>query len=1484
MPLALEPVRTETSADDPTGRIHRAAALVAPPLPDAEPEPPPETEIEEAKWGPLDAVKHPRWPKDTPGGLGGEFMEVGQRFIYGGKEWEIWHIFKDGRVAANEASGNAASAEEKLIDPKSTPGPDNEIGGIKRAPARAIKGGKGELEHGPTDVTVVEPYADPSTHDATIPVPENSDLEPEEWQQFGRLEQLHYTDLQERFGKHTNSGAPNLIKDAYGQYDTEIQDMVSSGYSGQYGASTGFTLSLTAIFKGVFKDKKKLDAVRRKREKAMELQSRIRDAYAWDLYNRTRAPDVVMAHKDSRGAGWWKKNILSGNSPTFSGLSQTHHYRPTWWGSTTGILGAVSIRHVVMATWVAGPMKGASKHYTSEKEFAVPFQLKIDPERHMSFDASDLPSGALKWLDGMTENPAGGEVFRKFMDHIKHGGHLPIPPPPANINMNGGKDYIEPPQGAASALAEYSDDLPAVLSKDYTPEELKAHDLPWEHVDEKGNPVGKGATEAGFGEGDFAMGMKGTLYWLGPNPSDTTGTGLRMHKLVPDGSGGLKFNDETFEYQATGHLNYKLKGNFKPPKVEGEAVFDADAWVYTSGEPAPIAQLQTGDKFKVNNTPYEITGAPGVGQVAIKDLESGLTGKINGDYQTLKLEPKEGYVPEGAKVNPEKGMTFSYEGKKHTITTVSKTGVVSAKPPGGKVIKLDPEDDALEGLFDPKIHQIGKPQPAGNLDVGSFYHGGRGTKTIRPYRIDKKDGSWVYYTNLDSGKTGKMLLKKKVRPLEVEGDKNAADTDTDITKPPDKDYDALKPGDNATVGMLKVGDGFTVGGKTYIKLKPDPYADYGEEKYQVAVVEDGKYVEYDSVGGEQTVHAGPKGLQQTLEAQAEANAKESASDADLPWGKPSYHGYPEGTEIEMQKANGKTWKGKVVGQTTTPKGADALEVTAGKSGKIYSIKLDKVITGPPEAEDTPSAPEPDTPETPDDTTPTDATPADIALDTLPSVSVNGYKSAYGTGGKYKHDKISEMTAGTIFQDKDKKLWKVQVAGAKPIITDGAENYTADGQQRGRARHDVTPTDLPGYDTYIGMPAAPGNTAASTGGFVSAGEVENTLLPSDAQKAHFADLAVGDTVTVQAESGDEHIATVTDNQIAGAGIEVQVEGDLVGMIIYANEVVPPATDTPDPTAWAAGDFQKVLVTNVDGATLDTLPVGSLFTGASGNVYAKSAEDKVTDQQTSMPSDLAAWGLHYKPDQIAFPPREPPPQADGGTLGTTKKGEKVTTGNDVEVEIVAHVASGTVMKGPDGKLEVLPDDWTPEQVTYTVDEQAMEAVQTIDTLEAGDEFENADGHPFMVVTKISNSDTVVVDTVSDEMITTSEGTPLSDVKAKGKPSSPDEFADTPGTEESIEVGAVTAKQILDDLKSTASVPLADTAWMTMDVSGYKSKWGSGGKYKHDRIDELSTGAKFRDKAKNEYIYLTTLKDGLHLVWSPAHGEAIQIGGAIRVRKIG
>jgi 2'-5' RNA ligase len=766
--------------------------------------------LQEGKWDPS---LHPRWPKGTP--KAGQFIHVGDRFVSGdGKEWEVSHLV-GGKAIANRVDGTFKNAETGVFNPKVQDGEAVIPDAKKEGAPVAIKSSETKgLESG---VATVDPYVAPETHDDSIALPQGSHIKPEEWKRFGKLDQEHYVELMQRFGSYKPGKAKGLIDESYKDYEASIQSIVKNAYSSQYGSSSGFSLSLGSIFKAFSGgDKKKLAELDAQRKRSLQLQGRHKDVIAWDLYNRTRSPDVAVFHKNTNGPSYWK-SMLDGKKPIMSGLSQSFNFGANWGFGNNTLATPLAIRHVLMSSYSAQPIPGQT-HFQGELEIGVAEQIKVD-KRSLYFSLHDITENQKKWLMGMTKAPAGGATLERFRDALQKGEMLPTPPAPPDIQMQGQgqKLWIDPPAEAAEFTKRFADKMPHQKSSVWEPSQLDPSG-PWAFKNPDGTPKATQAKTSEFKPGDYMVGKKGTLYIVVEDPGDETGFGLRYVKIENG-----KFTGESYNFEGGGTKNYyKLSAHYNlpdPHKQQAESeLFDPNAWINGEGEKF-TGQMAEGEKFKVNGNPYEVKNQISGAKTQILDLMTGKVGTINTDYKTPLLIAKEGYVSEeddeaAPQLEPQKGMTLPYNGQKHTITKILKDGTIKAKPTGGKVIAISPEDEALEDLYDPGAHKIGSKIKVGDLEKGDLFHGGAG-QAQRPYKVLDKSGNTVTWKNLDTGEEGTSTTKKTVRQLL---DVEAGPEPTKITGAEPVPHEQLEPGVATPISNLKPGDHFEAQGVNWVLM------------------------------------------------------------------------------------------------------------------------------------------------------------------------------------------------------------------------------------------------------------------------------------------------------------------------------------------------------------------------------------------------------------------------------------------------------------------------------------------------------------------------------------------------------------------------------------------------------------------------------------------------------------------------------------------
>lgn len=641
-----------------------------------------------------DEERHPRWPSGTPGGLGGQFMRVGQRFSLDGVQYDVAHVIPGGiiaHVATHGTKGTPKTVEFSSKELAADFKPEElSAAGLKagqkvhvlvkaeRPTAEPIKGAKQHTEGASFTGTVIDPYVDASTHDPSIAVPEGSDLKPEEWKRFGRTDQLVYSQVMERFGPWKADGAQKLCDSLKAKCDTSTKALLKSAYSSQFGSSTGFTLSLHSIFshlQSMAKGGQEVEAARTQFESARYWQAEAANALRWDLYNRVRSPDVSLFHGTGEPS-LFTNDIIKGGKPVFSGLSQSQKYRPGFFGSAR-LCSPIAIRHVVLAT-TSAEMYSASGGFKGEQEVCVADAFRADQHSMMIPDSGPGtgvasggythagPSGLQKkWLEGVTQHGIGGWALQVFRDSYKDSGaNLPVPPEPAYVQMDksGGKQWVEPPQDA-KAFA-YVDGAKKPVTE-----------LEYAITDEKGKPKSmqvKQMVEQGLLKpGDYIEGMQGTRYLIVEDKSDQY-LGLAYYKITDLGTKvagtetknadtgqtttayaghTLVHGSDVYGFEGGGTKAFKLlKGHYDLPTLSETkgTNFNPSAWVEDAPKNAVfVKDLTDGDKFKVGASFYEVGENLGNGNRRIKNLEDGELGQINGTYKTPKLLLKSGYTEAG---------------------------------------------------------------------------------------------------------------------------------------------------------------------------------------------------------------------------------------------------------------------------------------------------------------------------------------------------------------------------------------------------------------------------------------------------------------------------------------------------------------------------------------------------------------------------------------------------------------------------------------------------------------------------------------------------------------------------------------------------------------------------------------------------------------------------------------------------------------------
>lgn len=1469
-------------------------------------------------WTATDEKLHPRWPKGAPDGKGGQFMRPGQHFVLDGREWEIAHIV-GGKIIAHDASGKYDKVESKVFDPAETAGPKTELTGAKPAPPRPIQGGKGSVPKPgksasgkPSDVTVVSAYVEPETHKPELKLPENSKLTEEQWQRFGELEQLHYIDLMERFGPYKASKTRGMVQNAYKQFDEAIQNFVSGSIGSQFSGSSGYTLSLTSKLSNATENKEVAQTFA-EREKALELINLIRDAVAWDLYNRTGGPDVVMTHKDNDykgGTSWWTEKFIKGKEIVFSGLSQSHHFRRTFWSSQTGIISPISIRHILVAEYVSGVKKGASKStYTSEREMAVPYQLKVD-ERSLSFHNNEMPQSALKWLEDVTATPTGAPILEQFRDSVENGTPLPIPPPPPDIKTEG-QSWLPPPQGALDAMAEYAEVLPEIEPNVIDPADLPK-DLPWEHLDENGKPESRVAQQSGYEPGDFMLGLKGTLYWIGPDPDDDSGFGLRYHKIIPDGKGGLVFVGESWNFEGGGKNEYfKLKGNVPPTKPPDLEPFDANAWAFPDSEPIPIALHKKGDKFKVDGIPYEIVGDPEPGWTKIRSLDSGKLAKINSDYQTVILVPVEGVAAASKKLVPKKGLTLGYHNKRHIVTAVKKDGTVSIKPSGGKVVVLPPDHPALGNLFDPSAWERDeKTTKMGDLTEGTLFHGGGlKSKKITPYKVTKIDKDGVHWLNLDTEAEGVSKATKKVRRLKaIGGGPEQAEQQPQTTK-----IDPNLPTYDTEWENVKVGDVVMVGND------PEP-----KVVELIGKVSEGYTVKFEGEGGSVMVGDSVKVKSQTPPTATPEPEQEPEPEPEPPNPEPTTTVISPDEEVlteDDEDTIDNLAPGSIIKIPSSLGDGPWMIVITKQSGYLSGniVHPNAVGTGIEIAEQLEADGWPTGLDVLDNA-PLGVTKVLLNQNTKFGEIVSSVKKAQATSSAIGEvTLVSKKVDGIAETDLEnatvgsKVIVKVVIPA--PNQPEGSTTAIWTKKPNGQWRKNTT---ILSQKTSAELAAS---LALSSQIGVTAELVRQDSVITD--PAILGTLPYGTVIKITTDDNGE--TSEHENVVAGwmplgddsngTPIDDETMGEVIGASGYTVTIAQPANGPGDPEQDQTidelpdltPDFKPYKTANKVGdylyRSIESLPPGTVIQDKAKNNYEvvkPGGIARVTDgsQEYQINGSLIARvvegaKLEKVPEQAAtdISGTEIPqggkvyyltsndlPELSDLEVGDRLMGDPTSQSvqKQQNYELVADTDNGMVFARLDENLEKtsslkqIAGKWMSQvsEVWDVEGETGGPAQDPLSLLQPGDEFENALGQPFALVA-IESEKAFVKDLTSGKMIQVSPFQ-SQDQMAPAPASAP---VDTTQPEP---IGVINGQPLTQEQIDwvIAKPPLG--------ISGYKSAWSNSGTFKNPQLAELPNGTTFRGKGSNDaYVLVQSLGGGWVLVYRPDTGELGRVTAETRVR---
>lgn len=805
----------------------------------------------------FDEKQHPRWPKGS-GEKAGQFMQVGQRFVKDGKPYEIT-AFQGGKVYAHLATG-APEPKTIALKPKAV----GEHQELEVAPATekkdvVVSGGKSNSGKTIKGQIVIDPFVDSASHDPSIKPPESFKIGDEQWKRFGREDQERIHALEERFGSWSKGKSKTLIDEIAAQYDYEAKGVVHDALTNQYGSSSGSTLSLSEIFDGLsdYSGEAELKQAQARYETAKLLLEDAGSAIQWDLYHRTKAPDVAAFHWGNTGPAGQKEKHVTNGVPIMSAYSMSTGFTATQGFGEHLTAVPLAIRHVQMHTHSGGVFVS----YDSEYEVTTGHRMKLD-DRAFFASSGSMGSDVKKYLEKMAPSggePSSGEALieaRKAM--LDPSYELPLPPEPPHISpIHEGSESAQAPP-----IPKLPDQKIADAGYSITPEQ----------------PI----MELGLTRGDTIEGLSeaktryvvidnnvGDLFYAKVDP----GNGQIMpNKVFPLSSGG-SFKKLDLHYDIPSAVPVKKTSDFTP-----WGAGDYAAHVEDKGASKKMSAFNEGEKFLVNGEAWEVQ-TPG-GNPLIKSMNSGKKAHINAGFKAPPLVAKEGYVPtqqlpltpetpeapkewkSGDRVlvtskigaqflgrvmdktddgfmvwtpshpqgihltadlltdpppSPgipkgewEPGDKFAHENSAYTITNILKDGTVKAKPPGGKVESFPPDWFSGRVVYRPSTWAVGEKSPLGELDIGDVVQGGTGA-TLRPYVIEGKANGNIWLRNLETNEVSKVSGKKALKRL-VPASAPQEQTAPGEIQHPKLSPDLVPTGVTKPLKDFKVGEGWqTVG-------------------------------------------------------------------------------------------------------------------------------------------------------------------------------------------------------------------------------------------------------------------------------------------------------------------------------------------------------------------------------------------------------------------------------------------------------------------------------------------------------------------------------------------------------------------------------------------------------------------------------------------------------------------------------------------------
>jgi SPP1 gp7 family putative phage head morphogenesis protein len=309
------------------------------------------------------------------------------------------------------------------------------------------------IDGGKVHIPVADNVVDSSTHDPSIPMPENGQVTPEMWKRFGKVDQERYVYLQQKYGVWADGQGKTKLAQVKSAFHHSVVQKVEHAFNAQYGSTgTGHKIvgpesgntgggagemTLKAANAMSLADWQQTQASVDPDGKygswaeAMNVVMLAMEEVAqWDMYNRVGEPDVLAFHA---GSGSTKKDVIDQGKAITGGYSWSY-YPGVWSEGTTDAI-TMPIRFLTMNYYVP-PSQG---HLSSEHEISSRYFIQVADHS--------------KWYHGTTGSfSQAGSLF----GHKPKGGSIW-----AQVGQKAGVIKLSPKE-------EY-DQLPAVKAKTMLP-------------------------------------------------------------------------------------------------------------------------------------------------------------------------------------------------------------------------------------------------------------------------------------------------------------------------------------------------------------------------------------------------------------------------------------------------------------------------------------------------------------------------------------------------------------------------------------------------------------------------------------------------------------------------------------------------------------------------------------------------------------------------------------------------------------------------------------------------------------------------------------------------------------------------------------------------------------------------------------------------------------------------------------------------------